>query len=142
MTDKEPGLCPFCKHEPDLRSSNRWPDQNKAAVKGYTVVCTNIECPIYMADTQYYLTAEEAIDAWNQGALKMAHEVTMDAAGSPPYRKSNWIYNDCSWGCSRCGYPYGNKRIHPGFCPNCGAVIDSNPNSQSERFNDEGTMCV
>ena len=30
------------------------------------VICENLDCPIYNADNTYYLTDEEAIEAWNR----------------------------------------------------------------------------
>ena len=32
------------------------------------VICENLDCPIYNADNTYYLTDEEAIEAWNRRA--------------------------------------------------------------------------
>lgn len=54
--------------------------------------------------------------------------VIMDAAGEPPYRKSNIIYNSITQGCPNCGMPLmdhhiGVKDPFPNFCPNCGLKV-------------------
>ena len=58
--------CPFCGKSPILSTSRRWPRNLEHAVIAYTVVCINMDCPIYNADGQYYLTEKEAVEAWNK----------------------------------------------------------------------------
>lgn len=58
--------CPFCGGEPRMQVTNRWPDGcGLYPVKGHTVVCENMDCPIYHADKMYYKTPEAAAKVWN-----------------------------------------------------------------------------
>lgn len=65
-------------------------------------------------------------ERWNRRAERTCHIVPMDAAGEPPYRTGDWIYNMMSDGCSECGYPFNTARYgEPNYCPHCGARVVS-----------------
>lgn len=65
-----PGLkpCPFCGSRPVLQMDTRYPRPECKPRKAYEVVCKNWDCVIYMADNQYKLTEQEAVNAWNRRA--------------------------------------------------------------------------
>ncbi len=58
-------VCPFCGHVPILQVDKRWPGNSEEAVAAYSVICDTYNCPVYHADNTYFLTAEEAVEAWN-----------------------------------------------------------------------------
>lgn len=63
--------CPFCGAVPRLQRDFRWPRSGPhegERVDAFEVVCDNWPCPIYHADTVYFLTEQEAVDAWNRRA--------------------------------------------------------------------------
>lgn len=62
--------CPFCGEHPAIKKDRRYPFYicNGDGVDAYEVVCQNIDCIIYNADHSYYMTKEEAIEAWNRRA--------------------------------------------------------------------------
>lgn len=68
---------------------------------------------------------EEELEAlWNKRAERTCHITPMDAAGNPPYRKGDIIYNSLTDGCSKCGYPFDTlNHGEPNYCPNCGAKV-------------------
>lgn len=57
--------CPFCGKPAVLVSSRRFPRDEEESVIGYSVICNNYDCPIYCADNAYYLSKEEAVQAWD-----------------------------------------------------------------------------
>lgn len=60
--------CPFCGGKAEIKTDTRFPRYGKyadQAVTAYEVCCTNTECIIYNADNKYFLSAEEAVKAWN-----------------------------------------------------------------------------
>ena len=63
--------CPFCGKIPEIQEDYRWPRHGKYAgkrVDAYEIICVNFDCPIYKADNVYFLSKEEAIEAWNRRA--------------------------------------------------------------------------
>lgn len=64
MTELKP--CPFCGCSPILILDTRWPRVLDHGVDAYHIECqTNRACPIWCADNKYYLSQQEAIEAWN-----------------------------------------------------------------------------
>ena len=67
MSDLKP--CPFCGRIPEIQEDSRWPRHGKYAgkrVDAFEVVCKNMGCVICGADNVYFLSAEEAAEAWNR----------------------------------------------------------------------------
>lgn len=64
MTKLKP--CPFCGGEAIMQKDRRWPDGYDDGVTTYEVICTNTNCVIYRADNRYFLTKQDAINAWNR----------------------------------------------------------------------------
>lgn len=60
--------CPFCGEFPTLKHDLRYPQGYDDSIHASEVICENLDCPIYNADNTYYLTDEEAIEAWNRRA--------------------------------------------------------------------------
>lgn len=60
--------CPFCGEFPTLKHDLRYPQGYDDSIHVSEVICENLDCPIYNADNTYYLTDEEAIEAWNRRA--------------------------------------------------------------------------
>lgn len=58
--------CPFCGCEAVMQYDSRWPGDEDESVAAFEVICTNYECPIYRADNTYFLSENEAIEAWNR----------------------------------------------------------------------------
>lgn len=58
--------CPFCGEFPTLKHDLRYPQGYDDSIHASEVICENLDCPIYNADNTYYLTDEEAIEAWNR----------------------------------------------------------------------------
>lgn len=117
--------CPFCGGEACMDSGTY-----VIGRKTYrTAKCKCRECGVTRsAVLDIYASLDEAeskaIEAWNRRAERTCRVVAMDAAGSPPYRTGNWIYNELSDGCSECGYPFDTpNRGVPAYCPNCGAKV-------------------
>ena len=57
--------CPFCGSEARLKQDTRYPRPECNPRDAFEVFCTNAACIIGYADDHYYLSAEEAIEAWN-----------------------------------------------------------------------------
>lgn len=65
--------CPFCGQLPRLQRDDRWPRSGPhegERVDAFEVVCDNYKCPIYHADIVYFLSEQEAVDAWNRRAAE------------------------------------------------------------------------
>ena len=63
--------CPFCGKIPEIQEDYRWPRHGNYAgkrVNAYEIICVNFDCPIYKADNVYFLSKEEAMEAWNRRA--------------------------------------------------------------------------
>lgn len=63
--------CPFCGQIPTIEESARFPRYGKdegERIKGYTVVCKNINCILLNADNWYRRSGKEACEAWNHRA--------------------------------------------------------------------------
>lgn len=58
--------CPFCGSEAVLQRDVRYPRPRCNPKQAYEVICVNWDCPIYRADTKYFLTKREAIEKWNK----------------------------------------------------------------------------
>lgn len=61
--------CPFCGMIPVMQTDYRWPRYGKYAgkrVDAFEVVCKNWECILHNVDNNYFLSAEEATEAWNR----------------------------------------------------------------------------
>lgn len=64
--------CPFCGGKAYMKQTSRWPRKRKFKgeyVDGHTVICVNIECPIYDADGQWWIDPQEAEKHWNMRAI-------------------------------------------------------------------------
>ena len=60
--------CPFCGETPRIEKSVRFPHYGKnegKRIKGYTVVCKNLDCILYNADNWYRRSLGKACSAWN-----------------------------------------------------------------------------
>lgn len=67
MTELKP--CPFCGQIPIIEESARFPRYGKdegERIKGYTVVCKNMDCILLNEDNWYRRSAKEASEAWNR----------------------------------------------------------------------------
>lgn len=63
--------CPFCGQIPIIEESARFPRYGKdegERIKGYTVVCQNMDCILHNEDNWYRRSEEEACEAWNRRA--------------------------------------------------------------------------
>ena len=63
--------CPFCGESGTLTDSDRWPRRGKyegQMIRGFTVLCLKMTCPIYHADNKYWMSGKAAINAWNRRA--------------------------------------------------------------------------
>lgn len=71
--------CPFCGGPAKLVETRRWPKDLDYAIIAYTPVCSNPDCVIYNADTKYYKTKQESIEAWNKRSLgnNMQYEINL-----------------------------------------------------------------
>ena len=61
--------CPFCGNLPRLQRDSRWPRSGPhegERVDAFEVVCDNYGCPIYHSDNVYFLSEQDAVDAWNR----------------------------------------------------------------------------
>ena len=61
--------CPFCGQTPSIEESARFPRYGKnegKRIKGYTVVCKNLDCILYNADKWYRSSLGKACAAWNR----------------------------------------------------------------------------
>ena len=73
--------CPFCGSHPAIEKSKRYPRWASVMHWGWTVVCMNLECPIYNADGRYYLTRREAVEKWNTRYKEGENEQHEDRVG-------------------------------------------------------------
>lgn len=65
LYESEAKPCPFCGRDPVIRKDIRYPRPECEPKEAYEVVCQTIQCPVYKADNTYFLTMEEAVEAWN-----------------------------------------------------------------------------
>lgn len=68
---RTPKPCPFCGSFPSIQKDSRWPRSGPhegERVDAFEIVCLNSDCVIYHADNVYFLTAEDAVKAWNRRA--------------------------------------------------------------------------
>ena len=112
--------CPFCGSEAKVQKDIRWPHYSRYGVNGYEIVCTNFDCIIYHADNQWYLTEEDAIDAWNSRYEKTC-EMYRDESGT-------WHCTSCENGGDNITGSDGELNMwydswHPNFCPHCGCKV-------------------
>lgn len=73
--------CPFCGQIPTIEESARFPRYGKdegERIKGYTVVCKNINCILLNADNWYRRSGKEACEAWNHRAEPENRPLTLD----------------------------------------------------------------
>lgn len=114
--------CGFCGH--DEARVIVVDEVTDAGCEEATVPLYAASCPYCGARGPMALSEGEAVDAWNRRAGRTCRVVAMDAAGSPPYRTGDWIYNELSDGCSECGYPFDTpNRGVPVYCAHCGAKV-------------------
>ena len=69
MSNEELKPCPFCGQTPRIEESARFPRYGKnkgKSIKGYTVVCKNLDCILYDADNWYRISKLKACAAWNR----------------------------------------------------------------------------
>ena len=75
--------CPFCGQIPTIEESARFPRYGKdegERIKGYTVVCKNINCILLNADNWYRRSGKEACEAWNHRAEPENRLLTVNEA--------------------------------------------------------------
>lgn len=69
MSELKP--CPFCGEIPIVEVIARFPRSGKdegKRIKGYTVVCQNLDCILHNADNWYQRSGKKACEAWNHRA--------------------------------------------------------------------------
>lgn len=66
MGEIELKTCPFCGKSPMLHHDIRYPRPECERTNAFEIVCENYDCIIGFVDEHYYLTPEEAIQAWNR----------------------------------------------------------------------------
>ena len=64
MTDKV--LCPWCGGKAIIKTGVRYPRPECNPKTTYSPVCQRMACIIGFVDEWYYLTKEEAVEAWNR----------------------------------------------------------------------------
>lgn len=72
--------CPFCGQIPTIEESARFPRYGKdegERIKGYTVVCKNMDCILLNEDNWYRRSAKEASEAWNHRAEPELRPLTL-----------------------------------------------------------------
>lgn len=61
--------CPFCGETPKIEETARFPRSGRnegKRIKGYTIVCKNLDCILYNADDWYRSSLGKACAAWNR----------------------------------------------------------------------------
>lgn len=81
MSELKP--CPFCGEIPIVEVIARFPRSGKGEgkrIKGYTVVCQNMDCILHNADNWYRRSGKEACEAWNHRAEPENRPLTLEEA--------------------------------------------------------------
>lgn len=79
MSELKP--CPFCGEIPIVEVIARFPRSGKdegKRIKGYTVVCQNLDCILHNADNWYRRSGKEACEAWNHRAEPENRPLTLE----------------------------------------------------------------
>lgn len=75
--------CPFCGEIPIVEVIARFPRSGKdegKRIKGYTVVCQNLDCILHNADNWYRRSGKKACEAWNHRAEPENRPLTLEEA--------------------------------------------------------------
>lgn len=81
MSELKP--CPFCGEIPIVEVIARFPRSGKdegKRIKGYTVVCQNLDCILHNADNWYRRSGKGACEAWNHRAEPENRPLTLEEA--------------------------------------------------------------
>ena len=79
MSELKP--CPFCGEIPIVEVIARFPRSGKdegKRIKGYTVVCQNLDCILHNADNWYRRSGKGACEAWNHRAEPENRPLTLE----------------------------------------------------------------
>ena len=121
MNKKELLPCPFCGGEAEVVTDLIF--TNGKPTKVYQVYCRENRCVIGFCDYAYYMTEEEAINAWNTRTYKPAGKWKIDIDE----------YKICAteFVCSNCNESFCTSEMTDEefmemmkYCPNCGEKME------------------